>query len=181
MAVLVGPGPEEEDVWEAADCNPVTGRKQNSHLLKHIFCTLHVCNSCKVICTSWWLTVSNALQMTRCLSCLSCCRQVAQHQLQVVCNACHCDEKKSCQVLPHATHYIDVTCAGCSAVPWRYFARPHPVGAWVCSPVDRAGPEPPGPGLVEEQPPDDGKVATVDPLIGLLGMQVVLQPEVQWH
>ena len=66
-------------------------------------------------------------------------------------------------------------------MPWRYFARPHPVGAWVCSPVERAGPEPPGPGLVEEQPPDDGKVATVDPLIGLLGMQVRLQPKVQWH
>ena len=41
-------------------------------------------------------------------------------------------------------------------------------------PLNRDGPEPPGPGLVEEQPPDDGKVATVDPLIGLLGMQVRL-------
>ncbi len=48
------------------------------------------------------------------------------------------------------------------------------MGAWVTTPVDRDGPEPPGPGLVEEQPPDDGRVATVDPLIGLLGMQVQL-------
>ncbi len=46
------------------------------------------------------------------------------------------------------------------------------MGAWVTTPVDRDGPEPPGPGLVEEQPPEDGRVATVDPLIGLLGMQV---------
>lgn len=44
----------------------------------------------------------------------------------------------------------------------------------MTTPVDRDGPEPPGPGLVEDQPPDDGKVATVDPLIGLLGMQVRL-------
>ncbi|DBA68651.1 TPA: hypothetical protein ACH3X2_013454 [Trebouxia sp. C0005] len=86
MAVLVGPGPEEEQVWEAAHCNPGTG---------------------------------------------------------------------------------------CPSVPWRYCARPHLVGAWVTTPVDRDGPEPPGPGLVEEQPPDDGRVATVDPLIGLLGMQVL--------
>ena len=48
------------------------------------------------------------------------------------------------------------------------------MGAWVTTPVDRDGPEPPGPGLVEEQPPDDGRVATVDPLIGLLAMQVRL-------
>ncbi len=48
------------------------------------------------------------------------------------------------------------------------------MGAWVTTAVDRDGPEPPGPGLVEEQPPDDGRVATVDPLIGLLGMQVHL-------
>ncbi|KAA6423692.1 MAG: hypothetical protein FRX49_06263 [Trebouxia sp. A1-2] len=61
----------------------------------------------------------------------------------------------------------------CPSVPWRYCARPHLVGAWVTTPVDRDGPEPPGPGLVEEQPPDDGRVATVDPLIGLLGMQVL--------
>lgn len=27
MAVLVGPGPEEEEVWEAAHCNPATGRR----------------------------------------------------------------------------------------------------------------------------------------------------------
>ncbi|KAL0046547.1 hypothetical protein WJX82_003367 [Trebouxia sp. C0006] len=86
MAVLVGPGPKEEEVWEAAHCNPGTG---------------------------------------------------------------------------------------CPSVPWRYCARPHPVGAWVTTPVDRDGPEPPGPGLVEEQPPDDGRVAIVDPLIGLLGMQVL--------
>ena len=26
MAVLVGPGPEEEEVWEAAHCNPGSGR-----------------------------------------------------------------------------------------------------------------------------------------------------------
>ena len=64
--------------------------------------------------------------------------------------------------------------AGCPSVPWRYCARPHPVGAWVTTPVDRDGPEPPGPGLVEEQPPNDGRVAIVDPLIGLLGMQVHL-------
>ncbi|DBA80705.1 TPA: hypothetical protein ACH3X1_007944 [Trebouxia sp. C0004] len=86
MAVLVGLGPEEEEVWEAARCNPGTG---------------------------------------------------------------------------------------CPSVPWRYCARPHPVGAWVSTPVGRDGPEPPGPGLVEEQPPDDGRVATADPLIGLLGMQVL--------
>ena len=36
MAVLVGPGPEEEDVWEAADCNPVTGRKDNGHPGRYI-------------------------------------------------------------------------------------------------------------------------------------------------
>ena len=48
------------------------------------------------------------------------------------------------------------------------------MGAWVTTPVDRDGPEPPGPGLVEEQAPDDGRVATVDPLIGLLAMQVRL-------
>lgn len=27
MAVLVGPSPEEEDAWEAADYNPITGKK----------------------------------------------------------------------------------------------------------------------------------------------------------
>lgn len=26
VAVLVGPGPEEADLWEAADCNPATGK-----------------------------------------------------------------------------------------------------------------------------------------------------------
>ena len=27
LAVLVGPGKEEEEVWEAADCHPATGKQ----------------------------------------------------------------------------------------------------------------------------------------------------------
>ena len=60
-------------------------------------------------------------------------------------------------------------------MPWRYFERPHCIGAWVCTPLEKPQlPPPPGPGLVEEQPQDDGRVAMTDPLIGLLGMQVKL-------
>lgn len=58
-------------------------------------------------------------------------------------------------------------------MPWRYLERPHAVGAWVCSPLEKPQAPPPGPGLIEEQPQDDGRLAMTDPLIGLLSMQVV--------
>ena len=63
MAVLVGPGPEEEDTWQAADCNPVTGRKQhNSHPSKHYSnITLH---------TTCLRRFANVPLYTTCLRCL---------------------------------------------------------------------------------------------------------------
>ena len=66
-------------------------------------------------------------------------------------------------------------------MPWRYHARPHAIGAWVCTPVERLQPPPPGPGLVEEQPQDDGRVAMMDPSIGLIGMQVLPFCHMQKH
>ncbi|KAL3145854.1 hypothetical protein ABBQ38_015223 [Trebouxia sp. C0009 RCD-2024] len=60
-------------------------------------------------------------------------------------------------------------------MPWRYLERPHAIGAWVCTALDKPQPAPPGPGLVEEQPHDDGRIAMTDPLIGLLSMQVLLE------
>lgn len=57
-------------------------------------------------------------------------------------------------------------------VPWRCCARPHAVGAWVTHPLKPATSGTAPNQLVEEQPPGDESVAIVDPLVGLVMMQV---------
>lgn len=71
--------------------------------------------------------------------------------------------------------YVVCNNAGSPMVPWRYCARPHAVGAWVTHPLEAGTPSPPpSHQLVEEQPPSDESVATLDPLVGLIAMQVSL-------
>jgi len=64
MAVLVGPGPKEEEVWEAAHCNPGTGEwtsdcarmmTKNQGIIVLECTKLYLCPTCCIVVKLWSL------------------------------------------------------------------------------------------------------------------------------